>query len=139
MNKAEISNIFYNGLTILLVPLIIYLLYLIIFADDKRIVGCGSSCRGECKMSKHAKQMRDLNIIFLKMEGCGHCTRLKELLDKNNLTNQVKIVDSNSPQVDTLKNKYGEINGFPTLISETTGKKMVGGRSNIEDVLAALS
>lgn len=105
----------------------------------KHVRGCGEGCKGKCKMSENAKRLKDLDVVLIKMEGCIHCKRLKELLDKNNVSNLLTIVDSDSPEVNELRSKYGRIDGFPTMISILTGKKLMGGRGKIEDIIEELS
>ena len=105
----------------------------------KRVMGCGEGCRGRCKMTENAKRLKDLDVVLVKMEGCIHCKRLKELLDKNNVSNLLTIVDSESPEVNGLRDKYGPIDGFPIMISILTGKKLMGGRGKIEDIIEELS
>ena len=140
MRRETMHNVLYYGMAILLLPIIIYLFVVIMFGENytKEIKGCGPRCKGECRMGKNAKRIRDLNIIFVKMEGCIYCKRLEELLAVNNVSELIIRVDSNSDDVKKLSSKYGEINGFPTLISITTGKKIVGARASIEDIIQDL-
>jgi glutaredoxin len=128
---------YYGVALLLLLPILFYLFYMII--NEPKVHGCGSGCRGQCRMGKNAMRMKDLGVIFVKMEGCIHCQRLQELLENNKVDNLVKVVDSNSPKVAELMKEYGEISGFPTLISIKTKKMLVGGRAKIEDILNDLS
>ena len=105
----------------------------------KQVIGCGPRCTGNCKMSEKANKLNDLNVLFVKMEGCIHCQRLKELLVKHNVSNLFTEIDSDSPELNRLIEKYGEIPGFPTLISVTTGKKHIGGCNNIDEIIKKLS
>ena len=134
------KELMYYGAVLLLLPVFFYLFYVIIFSDNQYIVhGCGSGCKGNCKMGKNAKRMKELSVIFVKMEGCIHCTRLQSLLENNKVDNLVDIVDSDSPRVAALMREYGEFKGFPILISVKTKKKVVGGRSKLEDILDELA
>lgn len=125
---------------------LLYLLYMtidlfkiLLFGDHKSVKGCGEGCHGDCKMKRNGQLLKDLRVIFVKMNGCIHCKRLQELLDNNNVNNLITIIDSESPEVNELRNKYGEFDGFPTLISETTGKKLIGNRPNIDAIIRELS
>ena len=134
MKGADVINV---GVMILILPILIYLCYLL--CGGKAIKGCGEKCNGQCKMSRNANKMQDLDITFVKMEGCIHCERLMNLLKENNVDNLVNIVDSNSPKVEELMKKYGNISGFPTLISASTKKMIVGGRKDLEQIITDLS
>ena len=131
---------------IILLLILMYLLYttidlfkVLIFGGNKMVKGCGEGCRGNCKKSKDEQMIKELKIIFIKMNGCIHCKRLQELFNTNDVNDLIITIDSESPVVNELRNKYGEFDGFPTLISEVTGKKLIGNRPNIDVIIKELS
>ncbi len=133
-------ELMYYGTALLLLPILFYLFYVIIFGESGgKVYGCGRSCKGSCRMGQNAIKLKELDVIFVKMEGCIHCKRLQELFENNKVDDLVKVVDSDSPKVEELMEEYGKINGFPTLISAKTKKMVVGGRAKIEDILNELS
>ena len=142
MMKNNEKEFMYYGGALLILLVFLYIIYTVIYDDDnnkKNIVhGCGSKCKGNCRMGINAKRMKELKVIFVKMEGCIHCKRLQSLLENNKVDNLVEIVDSESPRVVELMKEYGTFSGFPTLISVKTKKKIIGGRSKLEDILDEL-
>ena len=140
MPKSDKSYQYIFLLSISFLFLIMSMMYFCIKKHhQKHIIGCGKECKGNCKMSENARRFGEMDLILIKMDGCIHCSRLMDLLERNNLINLLKVIDSNSNDVDVLRQKYGAIDGFPTMISVVTGKKLVGGRQKIEDIIEELS
>ena len=139
MSEEDKHHLYMGLLVILFLFIMLTSVMLCMKMNKKRVMGCGSGCKGRCKMSANAKRLKDLDVVLIKMEGCVHCQRLKQLLDENNVSNLFTIIDSESSEVNELRERYGDINGFPTMISMTTGKKVMGGRRRVEDIINELS
>ena len=60
------------------------------------------------------------DVVFVFMDGCGYCTKLKELLDENNVTS-FKSLDNKSEEA-----KEHGFSGYPAWFSTKTGKKGTG-------------
>ena len=63
-------------------------------------------------------------VVFIFMEGCGYCTRLKKMLDDEKITT-MKILSHDSPDAISLIKEY-KFNGFPAWCSLKTKKFGMG-------------
>jgi thiol-disulfide isomerase/thioredoxin len=82
--------------------------------------------------------LKNLNVVYIKMDSCPYCKKMDEFLKKNNYINDVKSVDVNTDIGRKLTNKY-KINGFPALVSLKTNKSMTGYTDNIDNIITSLS
>ena len=82
--------------------------------------------------------LKNLDVVYIKMDSCPYCKKMDEFLKKNNYINDVKSVDVNTEIGRKLTNKY-KINGFPALVSLKTNKSMTGYTENIDNIITSLS
>jgi len=82
-----------------------------------------------------SSKIKHLNIIFLKMPSCSHCIKMEALLLSENLLNHINVVDiTKHKDAKYLIEKYN-VRGFPTFISNTTGKTTAGYTENINNLI----
>ena len=78
--------------------------------------------------------LKDLDIDLYVMDSCGYCTKMKQMLRKAGVLEQVNIISNlrNRPE---LKN----VRGFPYMISKKTGKSHTGYVDNVAQLIENLS
>ncbi len=83
---------------------------------------------------KRESALKALNVHLYVMNGCGYCTKMKNMLQENGVLEDVTIISDirNRPE---LKN----VRGFPYMISKTTGKTHTGYVPKLETLIEKLS
>lgn len=80
-------------------------------------------------------KIKHLDIIFLKMPSCSHCIKMEALLLSENLLNHVNVMDITTNKHAQHLIKKHNVRGFPTFISNKTGKTTAGYTENIENLI----
>ena len=80
----------------------------------------------------------NLQIIFLKMTKCVFCIRQEQFLKDQNLLESFKIIDIENDEGRNIAKQYS-VTGFPTFISEKTGKKTSGFTTSMPQLIENLS
>lgn len=83
---------------------------------------------------KSLEELKSLDVVFLKMNGCGHCERvfsdINNMVKKHSnsqLQDYIQIIDIDTPEAKPYLDQL-KPNGFPTFFSKTTGKVVTGGK-----------
>ena len=74
-----------------------------------------------------ADELKALDVVFLKMNGCGHCERAFGEINSLGLQDSLQIIDIDSPEAAVYLEQL-KPQGFPTFFSRTTGKTVTGGK-----------
>jgi len=92
---------------------------------------------GEMRTLPFTDEINDLKLIVYEMQGCGFCTKLKQHTLKG-YKDSIEFRDIANPEWHKViqENQY---QGFPTIVSQTTGKVLIGYRPKIKDIVEALS
>ncbi len=81
--------------------------------------------------------IKDLDIILVTREGCGHCTNAKKRWKDSGLESLITIIPVESEEGSKLAKEH-KMSGFPTYISKKTGK-VVPGNLPFENLIKELS
>ena len=78
--------------------------------------------------------IKDLDIHVYVMNGCGYCTKMKQMLTDSGVMDQVTIISDirNRPEL-------AHVRGFPHMVSKKTGKTHTGYVPSIDKLLQVLS
>ena len=82
--------------------------------------------------------LRNLDVNVLLSKTCGHCKTFRNLLEKENASNAVKIYYNNDPEANAVFSKYS-FNGVPFMFSAKTGKYITGAPNSISQLVQSLS
>ena len=79
-------------------------------------------------------ELQDLDIDLYVMNGCGYCTKLKQMLSQAGVLQHVNIISDirNRPELKGVR-------GFPHMISKKTGKSHTGYVNNVPHLIEQLS
>jgi glutaredoxin len=69
--------------------------------------------------------VKDLGIVLVTREGCGHCTHAKKRWEDSGLSGQITLLPSESEDGQKISTKYN-FNGFPSYFSQKTSKSTMG-------------
>jgi thioredoxin-related protein len=83
------------------------------------------------------QQIKDLDIIFLKMSTCPYCIKMESVLLNKNMLNNLRTIDVNTPYGRKLAQDY-QCTGFPSFVSEKTKKKTSGYTEDLESLVNEL-
>lgn len=86
------------------------------------------------QFSSVKNDIKNLKVNLYVMEGCIYCVKLKELFEQYNVLEDITVVSDLENHKQDLKN----VNGFPHLKSQTTGKSMTGYTDNLENIIKEL-
>ena len=71
-------------------------------------------------------QINDMGLVLFSAEGCPHCDRAKDNIEKYGLTNSIKILPANA--VERYPEIKSEARGFPAWTSEKYGGIILGNK-----------
>lgn len=74
-----------------------------------------------------ADELKALDVVFLKMNGCGHCEKVFNEINQLGLQDSLQIIDISTPEAAVYLEQL-KPEGFPTFFSKTTGKVTTGGK-----------
>lgn len=89
------------------------------------------------KSKPKSYQLKDLKVKIFVSDSCGYCKRLKQLLKNTNNIQNVRIISLSDSDYQKEASKY-KFNGYPFIVSETTGQHILGAPPSIESLVAGL-
>jgi glutaredoxin len=93
---------------------------------------------GSAKPSKGTEySLRDLKVKIFVSDSCGYCKRLKQLLNTTNNSRNVRVISLSDSDYQKEASKY-KFSGYPFIVSETTGKTILGAPPSIDKLVSAL-
>jgi glutaredoxin len=81
--------------------------------------------------------LRDLKVKIFVSDSCGYCKRLKQLLNTTNNARNVRVISLSDSDYQREASKY-KFSGYPFIVSETTGKTILGAPPSIDKLVSAL-
>lgn len=106
------------------------------------ICNYNKSSNNNIRTSRSGPNLKDdisnLQIIFLKMTKCVFCIRQEQFLKDQNLLESFKTIDIENDEGRNIAKQYS-VTGFPTFISEKTGKKTSGFTTSVPQLIEKLS
>lgn len=81
--------------------------------------------------------LKDLKIKIFVSDSCGYCKKLKQMLSSSNNLKNVKIISLSDSDYESQAKPY-KFNGYPFIVSETTGKHILGAPPSIQNLIQAL-
>lgn len=88
--------------------------------------------------SKQGRSLKSMNIKIFVSDSCGYCKRLKQMLSSAGQLKDVRIISLSDSDYSSEASKYS-FNGYPFIVSETTGKHILGAPPSIETMIQSLS
>lgn len=88
-------------------------------------------------LSASATNLKDLKVKIFVSDSCGYCKRLKQMLSSGNHLKDVKIISLSDANYESEAKRY-KFNGYPFIVSEKTGKHVLGAPPSVRDLVSAL-
>lgn len=89
------------------------------------------------KLNKKPASLKDLRVKIFVSDSCGYCKRLKQMLSSTHNLQNVELISTSDSAFEKESKKY-KFNGYPFIVSETTGKHILGAPPSIEKMMTAL-
>lgn len=84
-----------------------------------------------------SSSLKDLRVKIFVSDSCGYCKRLKQMLSSTHNLKNVALISTSDSAFERESKKY-KFNGYPFIVSETTGKHILGAPPSIEKMIMAL-
>lgn len=81
--------------------------------------------------------LKDLKVKIFVSDSCGYCKRLKQMLSSGNHLKDVKIISLSDADYESEAKRY-KFSGYPFIVSEKTGKHILGAPPSVGDLVSAL-
>lgn len=83
------------------------------------------------------QKLKDLKVKIFVSDSCGYCKKLKQMLQHSNEIRNVRIISLSDSAYQKEASSY-KIDGYPFIVSEKTGKFMLGAPPSVASMISAL-
>lgn len=87
--------------------------------------------------STKPSNLKDLKVKIFVSDSCGYCKRLKQMLSSSNNLKNVKIISLSDSDYEKEAKPY-KFSGYPFIVSETTGKHILGAPPSVQNLINGL-